>query len=255
MGISTSCEKCVFATFLGGVQNGCELGRLQKLQSLGVETVLTIPQGYEGDEYYLIKDRVCNACTQESTLKGVPERKWESEVLDRIKTRINMGVYVGPNDTFDAAIKTIDSILWQHSPPLEMKVLLHGPHSPGDYIPILKEKSGKIDWSVQEIVLDDADYGTAINLAMEQIKATYYTVSKAGYEYHPDYVYIIDRAINDDLQRFVALLPDQDGNAGLIQRGLHKMIGGNRGMPVLEKIGQIADEEKTGHMIKRFEDL
>jgi hypothetical protein len=111
------------------------------------------------------------------------------------------------------------------------------------------------DWKVEEVVLEGADYHKALDLTMENIQSTFYTVSNAGYEYRLDFLSTINRAINEDMKRFVALLPDEDGNAFFIQRGLFKMVGGNRGVPVIRKLEEITEHENTTHMVKRFEDL
>lgn len=250
--MDTSCKLCVFATYEGNVQHGCDFDRLKKFDEIGT----VIESKNEDDKhYFIIKDRVCNACTQESALADIPARKWYDTVKEKMAIRCNMAIYVGKDHTMDDAKRSLESIIWQNLPPHEIKILLHGSHNVGEYIAYMTEHASSFDWEVQEVVLEGANYLQALDLTMERIKSTFYTVSNAGYEYPSNYLSTINRAINIDLKRFVALLPDQNGNGFFIQRGLHKLVGGNRGIPVLEKLDEIAEFENTAHMIKRFEDL
>ncbi len=259
--MDTSCKLCVLAEYEGNVQVGCQIGRLDKFKDGGA--VLDI-QSDEDKDYFMIRNRVCNACTQESVVEGIPSRKWEETIMKRIGVRCNMAVYVGPNHTFYDALQTLDSIVNQEHPAYEIKVLLQGKHDVGEYMALMNNYKLSIPWIVQEIVyeIEDLDkqkwtsnYLMALDLTMENIKSTYYSVSNAGYEYSSAFLSTINRALNIDLNRFVALLPDADGNGSLLQRGFHKLVGGNRSMPVFDKLAEIAEIEDTAFLIKRFEDL
>jgi hypothetical protein len=250
--MDTSCKLCVLAIYEGNAQVGCELDRLEKFKAAGATLEL---KSEDEKDYFLIKDRVCNACTQESAINDIPARKRVVEIEKRIGVRCNMAIYVGPEHFFTDATTSIFSIINQEHPPLEIKVLLHGNHNVGDYIAFMNTYAKDFDWKVEEIVLEGADFLKALDLTMKNIKSTYYTVANAGYEYRPDFLSTINKAINTDLKRFVCLMPDETGNAPLIQRGLFKMIQGNQGMPFFAKVLDIAEEEKKEYLIKRFEDL
>lgn len=261
--MDTSCKQCVFAGYQGirlGLnepayrnQVSCGVGRLEQFKKVGAN----IEQKTEDNTtHYLIKDRVCNMCTQERSLEGINISDWKETVEKRISVKCNMTVYVGKKDTFDDAKTTIDSILAQTLSPFEIKVILHGDHDTGEYVLYLQEHAkGICEWSVDDIQIDSLNYYSVLDTALTKLRSMFIGVSKAGYVYPSNYIATINKAINVNLQRFVCLLPDENDNALLVQHSLCKMIGNNRGQPLLSKIKQIAEEEGTQHMVKRFEEL
>lgn len=265
--MNTDCVSCVFAEWEGDRQVQCEFDRLEKFTENGTEIVELTNQN--GKNYFRIMGRVCNTCRDPSALKGTPARQWRARVRQEIIPRITMGVYVDGDD-FSGATTTIQSILGQTVGANDLLIIYNrgGEDAPPDYS-ILLTTFARIPWRIESIkgVLGadggfrDAEYGDAIDLAVrsKNMKSTYFVVAKAGYEYPRDYVETIDKAINDDLRRFVALAPDHDGNGLFVQTGIHNLLQGNKEMcgctNIIEKLRQIASEENTHHMIQRFEDL
>lgn len=252
--MNTWCRDCVFNISDGDVQTGCDVDRLSKFKEVGTE-IETMVDG--GKEFFVILGRICNYCHNEEALKDVPARKRREFVENRIKVKVNLGVYVGPDDTFEKAKLTLDSIGDQTLPAHEVTVILHGGHDASDYVTYFTYDDDPLPWSVVEITDDEAEtYERAMDIAMENIKSTYYSVSHAGYIYRNDYISTINTAINEKMLRFVALTPDESGDASLVQRGLHKLLGGNRGdLTVFQKLEEVASIEGTSAMIKRFEDI
>lgn len=268
--MDTICRDCVFAEWDGETQNGCEFGRIDKFDERGVEI-----EGEEdeatGKKYFRILGRFCNTCRSASapSLDGKPSRKWAEIVRNEVKVRISMCVYVGPDDDADDAMATIDSIYAQYEPPYEIVVIRNRTKAGESVFSNRMAYEGRgIPWRVQNVqgvMRPDNTYdpeptfGDAVDAAVANCQATFYTVSKAGYTYSAHYIRTIDMAINDELMAFIAIRPDQDGNAGLVQSDIHRTLKGNRQMFGMEdiyaKLEDIASQEGTEHMIKSWEEL
>lgn len=258
--IDTICRDCVFAEWQGSEQINCKINRLEKFQDVGTELVKETNES--GKTYFRIMGRICNTCRHSDTLDGVPSRKWAKQVREEVRVRVAMAVYVDADSSYEDAIRSLDSIYQQTVKPREV-IVIYNNQNGGDaskYANWLWSQNDGITWKVESIKVD-ADMGTAIDYTMKpgNLTSTFFTVCHAGAVYTSDYIEKIDKSINDDLERFVALLPDKFGNGALIQVGLHNMLQGNKHTGgcanILEKIQVIAEEENTGHMIKRLEDL
>lgn len=264
--MNTSCEFCVFAGWDGNKQSSCDFDRLEKFQEQGTDIVL---EDNGQKQYYIIEGRVCNTCRHPDTLlkAKIPARKWKKHVRQEVVPRIAMAVYVD-YDGIEDAILSLKSIYHQTIKPYEIILIYNvdGLTPPPAYAIWFTSYANNIPWRIETIMgvpaplqdeLVPADYARSIDLTMnsKDIKSVYFSVCKAGYEFPPDYIEIIDQAINDDLIRFIALLPDEDGNGLFLQRGLHNFLQGSKGMYVVDKIKEIAQEENTKHMIKSFEEL
>lgn len=265
MSMSTSCNDCVFAEFEGNEQVGCELNRIEKLEKNGAE-IIGLHDEEEDKKYFLIRGRFCNACRTEEALKDIPARKWKEHVATQNRVRCEMVVYAGPLSTKDDVWKSVQSFLAQTHKPYGIKIILHKSEAEANYL-VSNLRTVEIPWEVTTVVEEDAGYNRAIDLNATECKATYMTICRAGYEYPNNYLARIEHAINQEMIRFVALLPDAYGNALFVQSKINKMLGGNKPMVVgededaviyegiLEKLQYVASNEKTNHMIKSFSEL
>lgn len=267
--MDTVCSDCVFAEWEGIKQSGCAFGRIEKFKKQGV--IVTLEDNHE-KLYARIVGRVCNTCRHPSTVAKIPARKWKEAVRKEVIPRIAMAVYVDDDSQYVEACRSLRSIHSQTVNPYEIILIYNvkGREVPPDYAIWFSAFANNIPWRVQIIKgvltplrneLEPADYGQSVDLTVQsnEMKAVYFSVCKAGYEYPLNYIEVIDRAINEQLLRFVALLPDEDGNGLFVQRGLHNLLQGNKKLHgcdnIIDKIQEIAQEEGTGHMIKRFEEL
>ena len=193
-----------------------------------------------------------------------------SHVRQEIIPRVAMMVYVDETSTVEDVGLTLDSFYDQNVPPHEVVLIWNvpGQECPPNYVRFLMNHT--IKWHVDKIkganktnsdILVQADYGESVDMALnnKDMTAVYYTACKAGYVYPAYYIDVIDKAINEKMIAFIALLPDEDGNGVFVQRQIHKMVYGNSRngecFNVIDKLKFVSKAEGTETMIKTFDEL
>jgi hypothetical protein len=259
----TICRDCVFATWDGADQEDCKLGRLDKLEANGA---ILVPQESGGKRYLSIHNRFCNACINEDSLKGVPRRKWKSHVKEQIAVRCEMVIVAEEGATAEDVKASLRSILDQRHPAKQVTVAVQSQEMADECLVLLKQIKSQIAWQVTMVLpresaahqldpMGTPNYDYMIDRTLEKAKQTYYSVCRAGYRYSPSYLSLIEAAINERLERFVAIFPDADGNGLFVQTMLHEGLKGNAGASITRKLSDLSAELGQEHMIKRFEDL
>lgn len=192
----------------------------------------------------------------------MPARKWASHVRSEITVRVALIVYVDCDATYQDVVSTLTSFYTQTVKPFEVIVIYNnnGEDAPASLPVLISRHDQTIRWRIESIK-KEADFGEALDYVInsKQTKSIYFAVCRAGYEFPYDYLETIDKAINEELIRFVALEPDHDNNGLFVQIPLYKFLQGNRKaggcIDVLEKIKSVAQEENTSFMVKSFEEL
>lgn len=263
--MDTQCKDCVFAEWSGPQQIQCEFDRLEKFVDNGTEVVEEIDPK-TNKKYFRIIGRICNTCRDRSAMKGIPRRKWINTVRQEVRVRVALVIYVDQADDFDNVYRSLTSAYNQNLTPYEIILIynVNGEDAPVDYTNWFMNNTDKVQWRIETIydTLTTGDpYGASIDLAVKSkdMKATYFSACRAGYQFPDSYLDNIDKTINDDLKRFVILLPDEDGNGLFVQTSLYNFIQGSKHTGgcdnIVDKIKLIAGEEGTDHMIKRYEEL
>jgi hypothetical protein len=224
---STNCLECVFATWdeKTNVQVGCDLGRLKKLEANGAtlkleqflgEDVCGCGEGGEDDEdllsrgkfYYRIEDRFCNACRNQEWGEQTPKSEWVRSVYDKIQ--ITMDIFVDASDVnsnIDNIWETVQSAFCQAILPETVYVVTSDEDLAFGIVQQLRDGAfGK--WQVETSSLEDA---------VKLSKARYHAVFKPGYDIPYNFISDVNDRLNIEMERFVALLPDEDGNGLVVQ--------------------------------------
>jgi hypothetical protein len=259
MTFGTSCRDCVFAEYNGDEQTGCEFDRLDPLEEHGARIV---GQDDGSKRFFVIVGRVCNAHRTREWGKRHPYR-WREAAIREFTVRVTMVIYLDAESTIDDMWQSLRSLTDSHDvSPAGVVFLLNDPkHDPVGIVQALRGTDLGFPWEVKQVVPREdggqPDYGEAVDFAVKGIKSTFYCVARAGYEWPDGYLATIDNAVNYDMIRFIALAPDADGNALLMNTGVHnEVLHGNRGgLTVLEKIREVAAHEGTEHMIKTWDEL
>ena len=89
-----------------------------------------------------------------------------------------------------------------------------------------------------------------IDLGVNKVKTLYYTFLNAGDSIPSNYLSDIDKALNEDMVRFLALNPENDSHSGLfMQQKLHTTIGGNKERPCLDKVIDQTEKQECPNLV------
>lgn len=258
--INTTCRDCVFATYNGNEQIDCDLDRLDKFEENGAEI---IGQDDGSRRYFLVAGRFCNTCRNQDWGAKHASHDWAAIVAKESQVQCCFIIYADHDSSQTEVEETLDSVLDQGPVlPHRIIILLNGHLTePRTYVRMFRERDVLIPWQVRDVVLDEPGkpitYGEAVDIAVKGITdVTYYCVARAGYRWPANYLVVFNNAINYELIRAVALLPDSSGNGLLMSVALHnQLLNGNKNQPVLEKLLEVASLEETSHMIKEWKNL
>jgi hypothetical protein len=265
----TPCKTCVFARYNGDTQVGCAFDRVEKFRKQGVEVL----EVYDDDkEFYVIKN-ICRAHRDKKSPWAMKHAGPTRKEICRQELRLDVDVIIvlDGNHTVDEVKITIDSLLAQTFLPANVTVVLNK-----DGVDV-KDVQAVLpaDWLVKVIAERRAGErvgrGRCIDLSLVNSKSHFYALFNPGFVVPPTFIEDVDIAINDELERFVLLEPNQAGEGCVIQMRAHSYYGGNsealvEGEDAGEDLGKRADsiidkilhrvkiEEKT-HLVKNVTDI
>lgn len=271
----TKCRDCIFAIFGEikdtTVQLGCEAGRLRKYANWGASMII---EGDSEKTYYVIKDRKCNMhCTQEalSQLNNIVSPL--ADIRKMIGLKNNLFILVEDHNTQAEIDLTIRTAIKQNLMPERVTVIVNSDTlSAPDVIGIVKEIEWEtpFNWKIVEVNDRGADgEKPSLEWCVDYVLQSHgkelptYSVFTAGSVVPADYLSSIDTALNDELDRFVALKPKGLWDGTFVFTMVHQQLNGN--MP--EKVGEEvilsivdkaewkAKQEGVGFMIRNVEDV
>lgn len=261
--IVTLCESCVFNNRYGEKQIGCKLGKLERFLERGEASFV------DGTNSYVI-DRMCMFCRDNNWLKS---NNW-SEAMNRInketEIRHSYVVLYNKEDSFDSLKETLLSIKKQDK---QFQILVINNKDNGESQQVfnfLKEEFRHFQhYSVETIMPGfDHDDNSLMKTYISKIKGSWFTIVKAGFIVPPTFTHELQKALNDNLEKFVCAWKSPDDiNLQTYMYYVAKGWGGNNPMaadledeeaPILyslvEKIQYFAAKEGHEFMIKVLND-
>ena len=234
--ISSCCRGCHFSQTQKkedgkNVQTGCELGRVEKFKSLGVEVNL---DESENGEFFTIS-RFCTCYRPEEWIITLSEEeKGDLTRTVRQEVSIRMGVIILFNcnsHTEDQLKNTVESFGKQTVPPRYVVVVSsRAEYNELIHSLLLENFPDKKETNVHLVQCTDEDLQDyfKIDEAFKHALNGFYYVVNAGTEHSDDFIEKFDSYINDELSQVVMVKPN-DGIGGLLmQASLHKMLNGSR---------------------------
>ncbi len=265
---NTACRDCIFASFDNkNIQDGCRLDRLAKFYDQGTELV---PVSQNGKSFFVIKGRICTTCRQDWWGEKHNEADWESVVRQEIALRCEVFVYVSETNTLEDLKKTISSLRQQVMSSVGIHAVINNKNiKHGEIVAMLQKELGRRKWKVNFPTEPNPTRERCLDLATYKCKGTYYAIFNAGFVVPETFILDIDRALNDNLERFSLLLPDENGNGLVVQNAISKRVGGNKEViiegddnfakvdlnNIIDKIQLLAKEQNKPHMVKKVSDI
>ncbi len=272
--MNTSCEKCIFALWEGNTQIGCSVGRLDKFAAMGDVSRAE----KDGKDFAIINNRICLMCCAPSWLTKNPEVKNPGEEL-RKRIALSCETFVIVQEEERERIETtLKSLVWQSHSPAQITVILYSDtYKPSTirrmFMDLQKEIS--FTWKIAHIQErgpnnEKVSVEWCLDHAIGNCDTPFYAVFEAGYEVPANFLKEIDVALNDNLEKFCALIPQGDSwNGAVIQTMLHKKLQGNMpshlgtdengdeliGCTIYDKIHFIANTNDQPAIIRRVEEI
>ena len=285
--VQTMCDGCVFAEYEeldGGrlSQTGCQAQRFDKLAKNGAK-ILKVEDETEERDFVVIQDRVCNMLRGEeweiNARKKGERTNWSMYALARKEILVNCTIliYLGPNQSVKDAYMTAQEIQKQEVPATNTVIVNNAGIAPADFLrewkglQITSSEILEIPWHMEYIVefqyqdfldiLADAPEDKkeelrermrmrCIDLGVQKSKTIYYAFFNAGDSIPSNYLSDIDKALNDDLVRFLALDPKNKSHSGLLmQIAVHKRIGGNKERPCIDKVITQTENQECPNLV------
>lgn len=226
----TSCAKCLFAKFNeNGVQNGCELGRLEKYQEKGLANL-------DGNSYLI--DSFCKTCVRKDQdgLELTPKAMREAIKINAIF------IINGLEKDYWPLLK---SILKQTLMPSKVVVIVKEFKEVDRYKEYLKHYTDKeSNLLIKKYYTESPDFYECVNDSVSRFSTDFYTILDGDSTIPEDYLEKIDIRINDDMEPLVAVFSDGEyRNTFAIK--LHSVFGGQtKGKTLKQKIVELNEIHK-----------
>lgn len=263
----TACKECCFAVYHGKTQVGCRFDRIEKFRRHGIEV---IEAKDEEREFFVVE----GACRLHKNVKSpwylrTPPAERMERAREEIQLHVEVVVVMQEGDTVEQARGTIRSLTEQSIRPSVTVVVNRGGVKPTDLLIFMPD-----DWSVRFITErregKRVSKERCVDIALADSKADFYATFSPGAVVPRDFILAIDRAINDDLERFLLLEPNDEGQGMVVRMTAHTYFGGNaeaviegegddeaaqRADTIVEKIQHRAHVEGNEHLIKKVVDV
>jgi hypothetical protein len=257
--IKTECKECVFASWDGNTQSGCNLDRIDRFEDQGLTTL----KEEDGKQFFLI-DTFCNTCRNDEWAD-----RQKDDVYDVIKREMELKVdlfvlSLFQGDEAEAKIKqTLLSVLEMELKPKKLVIVIMKKKK--DYAKILTaiesimvDEDGKqiIPFRLVGVFRTTANtLGELVDEGFSKAENVFYCTFSAGYEIPSNYLKKVDHLVNVEMEKFSMIEPLDQFDGFMVQNALHKILYGNNKMPLSEKVKILAEEQEVKHMVRKWDQL
>lgn len=283
--LQTTCKGCTFSSSQDNdnenLDDYCSVGRLEKFKKSGSE-IVNVECSQKDRNYKIVNGSICTMMRGSVWEKFKKEKGFkEPEFPELARTEINLRcaffIYM-PQDKnkiedekekrkhdkerVHKVAKTMKSIDSGKIPAEKIVIINNTYITPYEFITYLRRELQELNvptkWNMEYISQQETKdlekkeaYLKCVDVASKNVKSMYYSFFKEGDIVPPDYLSDIDFAINDDLQKFLVLLPKDERTGLFIQRLIYSQFGGNKGhLDFLSKIKEESKEQKCQNMIQ-----
>jgi len=266
----TICRDCIFSRILENDTSKqeeycCIPGRLKAFEDNGAEIISVQDPDEESKSYKIINNRICNmmrtymwqeiqAIKYQTAYIGEDKPRLIEIARGELKLKCSFAIYMGTSDgkrgfisdeRMDSVAKTMKDIDSGEIPPEEIVVINNCGVKPHNFIMRLRNriKALKINckWRMEYILENEDTQAQAINKALGGVvknsKAQYISIFFYGDRVPENYLSDIDKEINDNLSKFIALTPGKELNwSGLFfQKLAYELALGGKNMQNSDK--------------------
>lgn len=247
--MQTSCKECLYNETEGKTQVGCGMGRLNRYLEMGL-----VVEAYDEEKEFCVIDRICSAKVNKENPNVA---HWLDPLIRREALRIKADLIIPVNGhSLYEVQKTIEGSQAE----FERVIVANSdsranPQYHSQLVNLVREKCNK-QYTI-EGVLDNVEVGEILDMLvrLKRIKSPYYAVALPGSSFAPDYMEKVDHFANEQLEEFVCI-EGGDGpyNLSLFTTTSHRLLDGNVGAPLKDKIRELCKEQNLT-LLRKMEEI
>lgn len=248
--MKTSCKDCLYNQEEVNTQVGCGMGRLNRYLEIGLVT-----EAYDEEKEFCVIDRICNAKVNKENPNVA---HWLDPLIRReaLRIRADLVIPVDKHPLYEVQ-KTIENSEGQ----FERIIVVNSnvgknPEYHFQLNKMVQEKSKK-PYRIEAIV-EYKSIGDSIDILINlkgRVKSPYYAVVLPGSSFAPDYMQKVDYFANEQLEEFVCIEGDEGPyNLSLFTTTSHRLLDGNVGEPLKDKIRELCKEQSLT-LLRKMEEI
>jgi hypothetical protein len=259
--VDTCCLGCVFAQGNMKVdgktlrfyqsQNGCDMGVLNKMQTRGEEIQDAIDG--DGNEFHVIRGRMCPFHRTPNWKGWCDTQSDTSQAMAQVRLEVTLKpdvvIYLDNSMEPASVLDTIDALNQGRLTPARIYLANNSNMKPSQIMKLMSKSS--LPWRAESIVDGPLSRDDTLDIATAKCTNVFVTYFSAGYLPPLDFFVPIDRALYDDLDKFIVLEPLSDGINGMtVMRQFHKQAGGNARKSIVDKAKKISKDQKCQYLVR-----
>jgi hypothetical protein len=261
--LTWDCKGCLFAQKDDkGAQTGCKLKVLERMEKQGTE----IKDAYdeEDDKFKVIYGRVC-PFKREKYWQEFHQKKGEEDLAAIVRKecefKCSAVIFIDIEQTLEDVQKTVSSLLNQEIPPVAILFALKSTRIGVVQLQqwcIQNIPKKNIQWRFEVVLDEEVSREEAMHITIKKVESLkssrYFITFNAGYEVPQGLFSKFDHMINEDLDRFVQVEPDESGNGFLCNVKLFKNAGGFfGGQDFIDMIKRRTEEDECQHLNRKYQ--
>ena len=284
--VQTACWDCVFASCqdseVSDLNQYCSTGRLESLKKSGAE-ILEVKSEQKNKRFRSVGNRICNLFRTKiwkeiKEESGANEKDLQKIAREEVKVQCTFVLYVSDDNEktspsrseiknrLNKIANTMKDMWDSKIPPTNIVIINNTWIKPYDFINYLRIEIDNLEfnpvWTMEyiskenEIIksLSKPDaFGKCMDVVIKTDKSNslYFALFFENVQVQKDYLDKINKSINEDMNRFLVLFPENENDGGLfIQKMAYKQFYGNRDGNFTEKLKKGAEEQECQNLIQ-----
>jgi hypothetical protein len=251
---TTGCQPCIFAEVYDGEQIGCDFNRLEKyIQQSKTE--------YNQTTRYFTINTICNACRGEEWANVHLGKNLIAAVEDEIKIPLDF-ILMSIDDDAQEVLKQLPNLVKRCvnqdriKPKKIVCVLRNTSVKSNEVNDILRECCDEVvEYQLVRVLDFTADTHRCLDMGVQKSDSRYYAVFGLIDRIPKNLILILNNLINNQLKSVSMVQPICGLKGMIVQTALHRIFGGNRAMPLYEKVVDAAKIQDKMDNIFTWEQL
>lgn len=247
--IHTSCKNCIFAIYENITQFDCKIKKLDMWKKNNVQVL----EAYDEEkEFFIINNRKCPYKRTTKWANAYPKDKHIEQVEKEVTFKYNAIVIA--SDNIDNIKSTITNLANQKIKPQFITLIRPFNNSirPSSIVPFLQNIN--IKWKMVNVADSDANVFNIIDTIVTFSKQPYYVVLYDSIDI-PDRLLDKLNEMTQNATPFVLVQPKNDIHGLVVHSLTHKLLRGNKGDIIIDKIIEFAKENTTDQLVYKLDDI